>query len=45
VAAHVVTRAFVDDRIEVVARPLLLAELELVLRRPKLARYVEERAA
>jgi len=29
-----VARAFVDDRIKVVASPLLLVELELVLGRP-----------
>ena len=40
-----VLRAFVDDRIEVVASPLLLAELERVLLRPKFRRYVDERAA
>lgn len=32
-----------DDRISVVASPRLLAELELVLRRPKFAAYVDER--
>ena len=37
-----VLRAFVDDRIEVIASPLLLAELEQVLRRPKFRRYVDE---
>jgi uncharacterized protein len=42
-APDVVVRAFVDDRIKVVASPLLLAELELVLRRPKFAAYVDER--
>jgi putative PIN family toxin of toxin-antitoxin system len=40
-----VLRAFVDDRIEVVASPLLFAELERVLSRPKLRRYIDERAA
>jgi uncharacterized protein len=40
-----VVRAFVDDRIKVLASPLLLAELELVLRRPKFAAYVDERTA
>jgi putative PIN family toxin of toxin-antitoxin system len=39
-----VVRAFVDDRIEVVASPLLLAELGQVLRRPKFAGYVDARA-
>jgi putative PIN family toxin of toxin-antitoxin system len=38
-APDLLMRAFVDDRI---ASPLLLAELELVLRRPKLAAYVDE---
>lgn len=38
-----VLRAFIDDRIEVLASPLLLAELEHVLRRPKFRRYVDER--
>lgn len=42
-APDLVVRAFVDDRISVVASPLLLAELELVLRRPKFAAYVDER--
>jgi hypothetical protein len=42
-APDVAMRAFVDDRIEVVASSLLLAELELVLRRPKRTR-VEGRA-
>jgi putative PIN family toxin of toxin-antitoxin system len=40
-----VMRAFTDDRIQVVASPLLLDELERVLRRPKLAKYVDDRAA
>jgi putative PIN family toxin of toxin-antitoxin system len=43
-APDLVVRAFVDDRIRVVASPLLLAELELVLRRQKFAAYVDERA-
>ena len=38
-----VVRAFVDDRISAVASPRLLAELELVLRPPKFAAYVDER--
>ena len=42
-APDLVVRAFVDDRISVVASPLLIAELELVLRRPKFAAYVDER--
>jgi uncharacterized protein len=44
-APDLVVRAFVDDRIKVVASPLLLAELELVLRRPKFAAYFDERTA
>ena len=39
----VVVRAFVDEHISVVASPALLAELEQVLRRPKFARYLDER--
>jgi uncharacterized protein len=39
----VVVRAFIDERITVVASPLLLAELDSVLRRPKFARYADER--
>ena len=35
-------RAFVGDRIEVIASPLLIAELERVLRRPKFPKYVDE---
>jgi putative PIN family toxin of toxin-antitoxin system len=42
-APDTVVRAFVDDRISVVASPLLLNELERVLRRPKFARYADER--
>ncbi|HKH91765.1 MAG TPA: putative toxin-antitoxin system toxin component, PIN family [Gemmatimonadaceae bacterium] len=42
-APDLVVRAFVDDRISVVASPRLLAELELVLRRPKFVAYVDER--
>jgi putative PIN family toxin of toxin-antitoxin system len=38
-----VVRSFVDDRIEAIASAMLLAELELVLRRPKIQRYVDER--
>jgi putative PIN family toxin of toxin-antitoxin system len=33
--------AFVHDRISVLASPRLLAELELVLRRPKFSAYVD----
>ncbi len=40
-APDLVVRAFADDRIEVVASPLLLAELDQVLRRPKFSRYAE----
>jgi putative PIN family toxin of toxin-antitoxin system len=42
-APDLVMRAFVDDRIEVVASPLLLDELERVSRRPKFAKYVDDR--
>jgi putative PIN family toxin of toxin-antitoxin system len=42
-APDTVVRALVDERIAVVASPLLLAELERVLRRPKFARYADER--
>lgn len=42
-APDVVVRAFIDERITVVASPLLLAELDSVLRRPKFARYADER--
>jgi predicted nucleic acid-binding protein len=42
-APDVVMRAFAGDRNKVVASPLPLAELELVLRRPKFAAYVDER--
>ena len=42
-APDLVVRAFADDRIEVIASPLLLAELEQVLRRPKFRRHVDER--
>ena len=44
-APDLVIRAFADDRIEVVASSLLLDELERVLRRPKFAKYVDDRAA
>jgi putative PIN family toxin of toxin-antitoxin system len=43
-APDIVVRALVDDRIDVVASPLLLSELETVLRRPKFARKVDARA-
>jgi uncharacterized protein len=42
-APDAVVRAFIDERITVVASPLLLAELDSVLRRPKFARYADER--
>ena len=42
-APDLVVRAFVDDRIEVFASPLLLAELEHVLQRPKFSRYADAR--
>jgi uncharacterized protein len=38
-------RAWIDDRIEVVVSPLVMAELERVLGRPKLRRYVDEPTA
>lgn len=41
-APNLVVRAFVDDRIEVVASPHLLDELERVLRRPKFSGYLDE---
>jgi putative PIN family toxin of toxin-antitoxin system len=41
-APDLVVRAVADDRIKVVASPLLLAELDLLLRRPKFAAYVDE---
>ena len=44
-APDLVVRALVDDRLEVVASPLLLDELERVLRRPKFHPYVDEQAA
>jgi len=44
-APDLVMRAFVGDRIEVIASPLLIAELERVLRRPKFSKYVDERTA
>lgn len=40
-----VLRAFAEDRIAVIASPVLLAELERVLRRPKFSRYVDEATA
>jgi putative PIN family toxin of toxin-antitoxin system len=42
-APDTVVRAFIDDRIAVVVSPLLLAELERVLRRAKFAEYADER--
>lgn len=44
-ARDLVVCTLVDDRIEVVASPLLLDELERVPRRPKFQRYVDEQAA
>lgn len=41
-APDLVMRAIVGDRIEVLVSPLLLAELERVLRRPKFVKYVNE---
>jgi len=37
-----VVRAMIDDRIQVVASPLLMDELERVLRRPKFAKYADD---
>jgi putative PIN family toxin of toxin-antitoxin system len=42
-APDIVVRAFIDDRIEVVVSPLLAAELERVLARPKFRRYIDHR--
>lgn len=42
-APDIVVRAFVDERISVVASPSLLAELARVLARPKFARYADDR--
>jgi putative PIN family toxin of toxin-antitoxin system len=42
-APDLVARAFADDRSEVMASPLLVAELEHVLRRPKFSRYADAR--
>ena len=44
-APSVVVRALIDDRVQVVASPLLMTELESVLRRPRFAKYVDERTA
>ena len=43
-APDLVMRALIAERVVVVASPLLLAELAQVLRRPKFARYVDDRA-
>lgn len=37
-----VARGMIDDRIQVIASPLLMDELERVLRRPKFAKYADE---
>ena len=37
-----VVRAMIDDRIQVVASPLLMEELGRVLRRPKFAKYADD---
>ena len=42
-APDIVVRAFIDDRLTVVASPSLFAELERVLRRAKFAGYADER--
>ena len=44
-APDIVVRAFVDDRIEVVVSPLLVAELKRVLARPKFRRYIDHKSA
>jgi uncharacterized protein len=44
-APDLVVRAIVDDRIEVVVSPLLVAELERVLARPKFRRYIDHKTA
>jgi hypothetical protein len=44
-APDIVVRAFIDDKIEVVASPLLIAELERVLARPKFRRYIDHETA
>jgi len=44
-APDLLVRAFVEDRIEVVASPALLNELGQVLRRPKFRKYVDEGTA
>lgn len=44
-APDIVVRAFIDDKIEVVASPLLIAELERVLARPKFRRYIDQKSA
>jgi len=42
-APDVVLRAFIDERITIVASPALIDELERVVLRPKFARYADER--
>jgi putative PIN family toxin of toxin-antitoxin system len=44
-APDIVVRAFIDDRVEVVVSPLLVAELERVLARSKFRRYVDQKSA
>jgi uncharacterized protein len=44
-ATDIVVRAFIDDKIEVVVSPLLMAELERVLARPKFQRYINKKNA
>lgn len=44
-APDIVVRAFIDDRIEVVVSPLLIAELRRVLARPKFRRYIDQKSA
>ena len=42
-APDLAVRAMIDDRVQVVASPLLMDELERVLRRPRFAQYADER--
>jgi putative PIN family toxin of toxin-antitoxin system len=41
----VVVQAWIDDRVEVIVSPALLAELRLVLMRPKFRRWFDETTA
>lgn len=42
-APDLVVRLFIEDKIEVVISPLLIAELERVLLRPKFGRYIDKK--